>query len=82
MKNSTFEGGGGDPQFLILISFIIGKHMKMLFFKFQQNLTTSKNYFFEGGLRTVAQKKTWLGCECKIPVKSNTAIVRTRQDVQ
>ena len=56
MKSFTFsrvgEGVGERrrPPFLNLISIIIGKHMKMLFFKFQHNRTINEEHdFFQGG---------------------------------
>ena len=58
-KNEEFdffegqEGGRGEEKvnlhFKILLSIIIGKHMKKFSFKFNRNRTITKNYFFEGG---------------------------------
>ena len=38
----------GDLYFKIVLSIIIGKHMKNLLFKFNRNRTITKDYFFEG----------------------------------
>ena len=55
MKNLTFskarEGGGeeeADLHFKIVLSIIIGKHMKMILFKFNRYPTITKNYFLKG----------------------------------
>ena len=55
MKNLTVGGlkppgeGQGDRQLYIFISIIIGKHMKMFYFKFQQICTINEEFnFFEG----------------------------------
>ena len=53
MKNLTFlkvrekELEEVDLHFKILLSIIIGKHMKMFLFKFNRNRTITKNYVFE-----------------------------------
>ena len=53
MKNLTYskvrEGGEKevDLHLNILLSIIIGEHMKMFLFKFNRNQTITKNYFFE-----------------------------------
>ena len=45
-------GGEGEPHFEILISIIIGIHIKMLCFKFKQDRTIHEEfYFFECGKR-------------------------------
>ena len=51
MKNLTFlrggERGARGPPFLILISIIIGKLMKMVGFKFQQKRTINEELDFQ-----------------------------------
>ena len=55
-KNEEFDffegqGGGeeeGDLHFKIVLSIIIGKHLKMFLFKFNRNPTITRNYFLKG----------------------------------